>query len=79
MGLITIKLMNAPTNHVPGNPQNVHTIISDDEQPQLLVIYAGCPEEMLYVFIHLFVVKWDFQTYILVVVMVFGIGGNGMK
>lgn len=41
MGLITIRLMNAPTNHVPANPRHVHTPISDDEQPALLVIYAG--------------------------------------
>lgn len=41
MGLITIRLMNAPTNHVPANPQHVHTPISDDEQPVLSVIYAG--------------------------------------
>lgn len=25
--------MNAPTNHVPTNPQHVHTPISDDERP----------------------------------------------
>lgn len=42
MGLITIRLMNAPTNHVPANPRHVHTPISDDEQPVLLVIYAAC-------------------------------------
>lgn len=46
MGLITIRLMNAPTNHVPANPQHVHTPISDDEQPVLLVIYAGCIGEV---------------------------------
>lgn len=45
MGLITIRLMNAPTNHVPANPRHVHTPISDDEQPVLLVIYAGCMGE----------------------------------
>lgn len=45
MGLITIRLMNAPTNHVPANPPHVHTPISDDEQPVLLVIYAGCMGE----------------------------------
>lgn len=45
MGLITIRLMNAPTNHVPANPWHVHTPISDDEQPVLLVIYAVCTGE----------------------------------
>lgn len=32
MGLISIRLMNAPTNHVPANPQHVHTPISDDKR-----------------------------------------------
>jgi len=32
MGLISIRLMNAPTNHVPANPPHVHTPISDDKR-----------------------------------------------
>lgn len=46
MGLITIRLMNAPTSHVSANPQHVHTPISDDEQPvvgYLCWLYGGVP------------------------------------
>lgn len=34
MGLIPIRLMNAPTNHVPANSQHVHTAISNDKRPR---------------------------------------------
>lgn len=62
MGLITIRLMNAPTNHVPANPRHVHTPISDDEQPVLLVIYAGCMEQSLR-FLYTNVVMWFYTSF----------------
>lgn len=64
MGLITIRLMNAPTNHVPANPRHVHTPISDDEQPVLLVIYAGCMGESLWFTIQMWPYTLNVHVYV---------------
>lgn len=44
MGLISIRLMNAPTSHVPANPPHVHTAISDDKRsPSELFMHQSGP------------------------------------
>lgn len=64
MGLITIRLMNAPTNHVPATPRHVHTPISDDEQPVLFVIYAGCMGESLWFTIRIWLYALNVHVYV---------------